>query len=421
MILTSVPIKAMVKLTLENISKRLTEDVIDRSFKMKTKSKDSVKSIAVTRAAPAGEGLISAVYRIHVTGSCYKTSFVAKGLVGDLLLRQTLRCTKFFEREVMFFAKILPQFIEVQKSSGAKENIQHNIPICYANHIGDGEDYILIEDLSESSCKAIAKPTKKQRDLTLQALAHMHAVSIALRITKPAVFSELANKLTELYYNDDNRVWYAKYLQNAIDIDKYIMREFEEESSVYLKKFIDLVDNDVYGQLIELVATPKDNPVMNHGDAWLPNFLCSNQRGVALDFQLFRCASLATDLSYYLALCGNLCLTKEHFLEAVKVYYDYLDHYLSDMGLNTSEIFSWEQLWMELKKYGRFGILAALTSIPLLASSEKCDVGLSFEDKFGDVERIPLEDLWPLSPIEGVEQKMGLVNAVRVAVDVGLI
>ncbi|XP_028173760.1 uncharacterized protein LOC114362524 [Ostrinia furnacalis] len=410
----------MVNLTVANVSKRLTEEVIDRCFKIKTNSKDSPKSIVVTKAAPAGEGLISAVYRIHVTGSHHQTSFVAKGLVSDRLLRRSLRCSIFFEREAMFFSQILPQFKEVQKSSGAKESIQNNIPICYAYHIGDEDDYILLEDLSETACESVATPTKTERDLTLQALAHMHAVSIALRTKRPRVFFELASKIPEIYYTDSNQAWYAKYLQNAIDIDKNVIREFEDESSIYFKKFMNLVENDFYRQVRELLATPKDHPVMNHGDAWLPNFMCSKKRAVAIDFQLFRCASLATDLSFYLCLCGNLCLNEKYFFEAVKIYYNFLVHYLEDMGLNASEIFSWEDLWMELKMYGRFGVLAALTTIPLLAS-QRCDVGLPFEDKYGDVERIPLEDLWRLTPIRDLDKKKGLVNAVRVAVDVGLI
>lgn len=406
--------------TLEDVSKRLSLNVIEKCFKVKTKSKDRVKSVVVTRAAPAGEGLISAVFRIHVKGSFHKISFVAKGLVSDFLLRRTLRCNRFFEREVLFFSEILPQYLELQRALGAKENIQENIPICYSYYVGDDEDYLLLEDLSESGCESVSKPTKRDRDLTLQVLAHLHAVSMAFRTQKPVLFSKLASKLSEVYYNADNRLWFAKYLQNAIEIDKAVLREYETESSIYYKKFLETVDSDPYGQLIDLVSYTGKHPTMNHGDAWLPNFMYSDQRVVAFDFQLLRCVSPVSDLTYYLTLCSNLCPTKEDFNEAINTYYSFLQYYLADMGLNVINIFPREDLVTELKKYGKFGLLAALTSIPLLAS-ERCDVISSFWTKYDGLERIPLEELWKLNPLTDPEHKLNLVNAIRVAVDVGVI
>lgn len=410
------------ELTLKDISSRLSLDIIDNIFKTRSNSNDCVKSVKVTKAAPAGEGLISAVYRIHVTGSVHKASFVAKGLTSDIQLRRTLRCHKFFEREIVFFSEILPQFMLLQKSLGCKENIQRNIPICYSYYLGHNDDYLVLEDLSETFCKSVAKPTKKNRDAILKVLAHLHAVSIALRIHRPRVFYNLVNKITDdIYYNDDNRQWYAKYLQNAIEIDKQALKDYECESSVYYKKFLETVNIDVYEQLVNIVSSYSGKHlVMNHGDAWLPNFMYSEERAVAIDFQLFRCTSPVADLTYYLALCSNHCPTKEAYNEAINMYYNHLEYHLSDMKLNAKMALPREDLDEELIKYGRFGLLAALTSIPLLAS-DRSDVGLLNRDKFEGLDRIPLEELWKLNPITDEYDKKTLVNALRVAVDVGLI
>lgn len=411
----------MVRVTLATISKHLTQDVMDKVFKLRTNSEDSVQSVEIERAAPAGEGLISAVYRIRVIGKKHTVNFIAKGFVNDLLMRKTLDCPTYFKREALFFTTILPILCEIQKTSGARERIQSNLPICYGCHLDGNDDYILMEDMVETECLPLSEmPTKYERDQTLKALAHFHAVSLALRIKKPDAFAKLANRLHEVYYNDKNRNWYAKYLQKAIDIDVNVLAEFLEPKSIYYQRFKAVVIDDVYGQMIRIATSRGDHPVFNHGDAWCSNFLCCKDKAVAIDFQLLRCASSATDLSYFIIMCSNLCRNKEDFFNAVDVYYRSLDYYLSDMGIDACKVFSFEMLKEELKKYGKFGILAALTSIPLMASN-RCDTLQSLEMKYSGFDRIPLEELWPLTPIKSVEHKMRLVNAVRVTVDAGLI
>lgn len=411
---------AMEQVTLANVSKYLTLDVINEVFKSKTNNKDEVKSVEITRAAPVGEGMLSAVYRLKVTGNIHTESFIVKGLVQDTVVRESIASTIFFRREGLFFSKILPVLVENQKALGAKENIQDCIPVCYASYIDGKEDYILMEDLSVRNLKSVSTyPTKHERDALLKVLAHFHSVSLALRVKKPDIFSNITNELNEVYYSVDNRDWYAKYLQNALAIDKKAMAEIEDTNGKYYKKFEEFINEDLYGHLVTLTTTRGDHPVINHGDAWYPNFLYCKGNAVVIDFQIVRCVSPATDLSYFIILCSNLCTSKENFFEAVNVYYKALEYYLKDMGIDANDVFSLDTLKEELIKVGRFGLIAALTALPLL-SSERFDV-LQSSGSLGDDEMIPLEVLWQLSPLKSKEDKQRLVNAVRVAVDVGLI
>ncbi|XP_030040334.1 uncharacterized protein LOC115455775 [Manduca sexta] len=414
-------VENMVQLTLADISKYLTVAVLDKAFKLRTNSQDVIRFFQITRAAPAGEGLIGAVYRIRVSGEQHTASFIAKGFAGDVLLKKSLDCTKYFERETRFFSKILPVLVELQASLGAKHTIQNNIPICYGCH-NDGEnDYLLLEDLAESDCKSISEnPTEFERDITLGSLAHLHAVSFALRIKKPDVFARFASSIPELYYTAENRQWYQRFLQNAVKLDLDVLRQYEDDSSIYLQKFKKLVDDDIYEKVIEICSTPGCFPVLSHGDAWCPNFLCSKDRAVMIDFQLFRCASPATDVTLFLILCSNVCRDKEDFFKAIDVYYNSVTYYLKDMGINPATVITRQDLNEELRKFGKFGLFGSITSIPLLAS-KRCDVLESFEEKFADLERIPLEELWVLTQIDDEDHKMRLVNAVRVSVDTGLI
>ncbi|XP_013139963.1 PREDICTED: uncharacterized protein LOC106104452 [Papilio polytes] len=411
----------MLQLTLADVSKQLTKDVIVEAFRSKTNSKIDVENVQVTTAAPKGEGLISAVYRINVSGSHRSASFVAKGLVHDAVLRRTLNCSMYFRRETLFFSKILPILIELQESLGANEKIQNSVPNCYDYFVDGQNDYILMEDLAARGYASIPPmPTEFERNEALKVLSHLHAVSMALRITKPFLFTKITNEIFEIYYREDKRSWYTPYLLRAMKLDLQVLSEDETVSNtIYYDKFKKLASEDPYGELVRLVTTRGEYAVINHGDAWCPNFLCSKENAIAIDFQLIRATSPATDLSYFILLCGSLCQSKNDFMKAVDIYYSNFEYYLRDMNIKPEEVFTKQMLYSELKKYGKFGLLAASTSIPLLAS-ERCDVN-TFESKYAGVERIPLEELWKLTPITDKNVKESLINAVRVATDLGFI
>ncbi|CAH2034958.1 unnamed protein product, partial [Iphiclides podalirius] len=264
-------------------------------------------------------------------------------------------------------------------------------------------------------------PSEFERNEVLRVLAHLHSVSMALRLRRTLLFTKIANELPEVYYYEKNCSWYKPYLQRALEIDMDVLATDESFcNSIYFEKFKKIASDDPYGQLMKLVTTRGEHAVFNHGDAWCPNFLCSERRAVAIDFQLLRVASPATDLSYFILLCGNSCRSRDDFVRAIDVYHSHLSFYLRDMNITVEEVFTKQTLCSELKTYGKFGLLAAATSIPLLAS-DRCDVLKAFESEYADLERIPLEELWKLTPIEDNRAKECLFNAVRVAVDVGLI
>lgn len=396
----------------------MTEDVVQRAFQFKIGKADTIQSLEVSPAAPAGSGLIGAIYRIKVNGKDHSVTFIAKALVKDPLLRKSLPTEIFFQRETYFYSTVLPALGKVQKSSGSKERIQNVVPICYAYHCDGISDYILLEDIAECSAVSI-HPTECERNKILKTLAHLHAVSMGMRIKQPEEFAKLKNSLIELYYTETRRELYTNYLKKALDLDLEALKKIEDPStSIYYKKFFEIASNDPYSQIVSLLSN-SDHMVVNHGDAWSLNFLCSKEKAVAIDFQLVRCCSPATDLTYFLMLSINSCPTKEEFMKIVRLYYDYFTYYLNDMGVDDA-VFSWDDLNSEMKKYGKFGLLAASTSIPLLGS-ERCDVLENFEEKYAGMETIPLEVLWPLSPLSTVHQISNLKNAVRVMVDLELI
>lgn len=70
-----------------------------------------------------------------------------------------------------------------------------------------------MEDLSEKNSKSISgKLSENERDFTLKVLAHLHAISLALRVKKLSVLNRIANSIPELYYTKENCDWYAPFL-----------------------------------------------------------------------------------------------------------------------------------------------------------------------------------------------------------------
>ncbi|XP_045509364.1 uncharacterized protein LOC123704917 [Colias croceus] len=411
----------MEKLNLCDISEVLSVELIDKIFKLKTHSQDDAVKIEILRAGPAGEGLLGAVYRIYASGYQHSTTLIAKGLVRDLLLRKTLQCAKFFAREILFYSKVLPKLVEIQTSLGAKERIQNYLPICFYNYCDGKNDYFVLEDLAERGFSSIShNHTDVEKAGILRAIAHFHATSIAMRLRNPEVFYQLVKQCPESYYTEDRRVWYCKYLKSALDVDKLVIAEYENIDSIYYKKFMSVFNSDVYKQLMEITSTLSEHPVLNHGDCWSPNFMKSKDQVVVFDFQLIRFCSPATDLSSFLLcnLTGNR--RKDDFVKSVDLYHNYLGYFLHDMNLDVNKIFPRHVLDEELRKYGKYGFYTNLTSIPLIAS-EKCDVMNTFEEIYRGKDVIPLEDLWKLTPMKTREHKLRLVNALHVAVDLGLL
>ncbi|XP_028033392.1 uncharacterized protein LOC114245427 [Bombyx mandarina] len=410
----------MKPLSLDVISRYLTKNVIAEVFKLKTDSDEDIENIELTKAAPNGEGLLSAVYRIKVTGKRYSTSFIGKGFVDNERIKNSLNCAELFRREALFYSDVLPILVDLQQSLGASECIQNSVPICYGCYLDGVNDYIVLEDLGESRCKSLTKhPTKCERDSVLETLAHLHAVSMTLRIKKPDEFKRIADLIPEAYYTEKNRDWYSKFQHKAVMIDQAILIEHEDPSSVYYKKYNELLGQDVYGCLIEMTTTRGDFTVINHGDSWTPNFLRSKGRTVAIDFQMIRCASPVTDLMLFLFMCTNVCSNVEQFEEALDHYYNFLDYFLKDMGMDVAIVFPRDAFENELKIYGKFGFLTCLTSIPLLANEGTS--ALQLTEDFPEHSRIPLEKLWDISPIKNEQYQMRFVNALRLAVDANLI
>lgn len=413
----------MGKINLSDISVHLTEEVLDKAFKEKTMSEDTIQSINITRATPIGDGLISAVFRINVAGEEHQTSFFVKGLIKDKLLRKTLRCARLFKREAIFFTKILPAFTKIQNSLGGNEHIEKFIPKCYSCHCDGEEDYILLEDLVEQGYTSMSgEATADQCYLAIRTLAHFHAISFALKHKANTLFSTLTKDIDELYYTEDNKSWYETFLNNGIEINRMALEVFEApNTSRYYKKFVQVTSKDVYREMIQLASTKSEHYVICHGDAWLQNFLCNDKEAATVDFQLLRCASPSVDLMFLCLLCAPICKSKKTFETAIEYYYSFVQFYLRDLGLDIQNLMTIEDLWKEIRSYGKLGMLQLLTTIPLTSEPEFCDNLDDFEVKFKDVDRIPLEYLWRLRPLTEERQQLRFVNALRVAVDVGIL
>lgn len=94
------------------------------------------------------------------------------------------------------------------------------------------------------------------------------------------------------------------------------------------------------------------------------------------DWQVLRYASPALDLLYYMFISTNKSLRAENYNKLLKVYYQNLSDHIKRLGGNPDNLFTFQNLLQQLKKFGKFGVLFStlLLQIILRESSELPDM-----------------------------------------------
>jgi hypothetical protein len=142
----------------------------------------------------------------------------------------------------------------------------------------------------------------------------------------------------------------------------------------------------------------------------------------AIDFQIYRNASLMLDLSTVIFACT----TDEHRnnIGGVKgilhIYHDEICKIMAALGVAEPHIaeISFERLQSMWKELGAFGLGSAIELVPI-SMQDKDDV--ADMDNVAGEEASTLEDLTSFKEITAPEQVKRLVDMIKLAVDEGLI
>lgn len=228
--------------------------------------------------------------------------------------------------------------------------------------------------------------------------------------------------LQESYFSEEHRHWY-KGITNVVYklAEDAVSKEFP--NSVYETKIMELLGNDVFSRLLQLVKVKEPSSVLLHGDIWVNNILFkyedSNIAGLyIIDFQLSRYASPVLDLSYFIYTCTTQEQRNTYFDEMLNLYYKTLSEFVTDLGSDLSKMYSYNNFIKEVKEMSAFGLIASIENLPyaIIEEHEAPDI----EAIEGD-EAISLEKAMYLPPISNKNKRLRLAGIIVDAIDRGFI
>lgn len=276
-----------------------------------------------------GDSYLSVVRRLKVCGvdaneQPVSINLIIKSIPDNVSRRKLFRSVDFFRNEIHFYEKVLPAFEEFQRTRNPK-NPFTEFPRCLLTHCDGENDFVALENINflgyispdRQSCITLTDCL-----LIIKSLGRFHGLSIVFRDQDPENFEKAANSVEEVYYSENLRSWYTKFLDHAMLVARdavsktFPNSKYEELTNKYLTK-------NLYSDMITLVTEKSRFSVIGHGDCWSPNFLTKfeGENAVAIkiiDFQLARYASFALDFMFFIYSCTSQELRENHFEEILQ-------------------------------------------------------------------------------------------------------
>ncbi|XP_015119601.1 uncharacterized protein LOC107042883 [Diachasma alloeum] len=414
---------------LNGVSKLFTESLLEEVLAKKWGEKDvKVTGWDFGEASAKGDSYLSEVDRVtiegNVKGKTTQLKVVVKSLPGNLGRRETYRSTVFFRNEILFYTQIVPEF----KKFLASKKQQHLllVPDCLA-YVLDGEnDFIVLEDVSVYGFGPASRQSTlslEECQIILKAMARFHGVSFAHKDQYEKEFHKIADQLEETYFSEKWKDWYERFQGLIVTIAKDAI-SVEYPGTHQQKKFCDLDGKELWKKSVELCSRSKTpTSVVNQGDAWAPNFLIrvtpnGENETLLLDFQLARCASPITDLSFFIYTCTDQKMRDKNFNFLMQFYHEEISKTISVLGSNADKVYPWESFLKEVKEQFVHGLGFCLESIPLsmLDDTEAFDLDVIKGDK-----AVNIADVWTLKPIKEAAKRRRLADAIVDAIDRGFL
>lgn len=252
-----------------------------------------------------------------------------------------------FKKELRFYSSMAKEFIELQLESGINENdLTYLTPEYFGGRLGlkdpnvfDEQSAIILENLKYNGYDTedrIWGLDKAHTEYSLERLARLHALVIALKIKKPQLFQRLAEEVLADVYNDTTE-------KCVIDMIKKAKADISEIDQ--MKPYLDRVNKTIeYGirSIGNGVAQPEEPwATLVHNDFWVNNMMFRHdQQGRLIDmkivdFQLCVYDYGVNDLIFFLVSSLKKDILDNHLNDMIDLYYFSFIKFLKTLKVDT--------------------------------------------------------------------------------------
>ncbi|KAL0122174.1 hypothetical protein PUN28_007132 [Cardiocondyla obscurior] len=363
---------------LSEVNSKLTKEVLT-SILSKVCDGKKVQLIDWTfnEGSSRGDNYLSNVYKGKINGAIdgdpkkyVEANIVVKSMPKNPGTRKTLRCADFFSNEIAFYTEIVSKFDNFLAEKGQSDllHIPRYIISCNDSEYG----FIVLEDASSLGFHTILRENCldwEEFSVVLKILSKFHAISFAYKDQRNDEFLELTNCVKEVLFATEYWDWYKGYHEKMETVIKHALAA-EYPDSKADKRYNSYKSGELFNICIELCKKQHaPTSIINEGDCWVPNFLIRDEQNgkqaIMLDFQLARCASPITDLSFLIYACTSKSFRDKYFDEILKMYHTELSNIIKLLGSDPEKLYPWDLFIKEVKEQSVFGVFAALDAIPL--------------------------------------------------------
>lgn len=317
-------------------------------------------------------GFIAIVQKFRIVGENRNLSVVLKVLPNDDKDNDKNFSFKLFQREVLIYKVLLPEFQKIQTEFGLKFGDEKGFwayPKCFYaefNKSDPRKSSIVLEDLTKKNF-SVRSPSEtmdiKHTEKVFIELAKLHAISFVLKAKKPEVFAKFAS-LTEmmcpLMNSEENQHYCPRNIQLAADT-------FSTPEESHIRDKILSFKYDLWDK-VELLASknPNSTAVVCHGDCWISNTMFQYdgtgkvEKMVLIDWQHTKCGSGPSELINWLMCSCSRGDRANHKTQLLKRYYETLSTTLELFLLDVTEVLPYEQIVEQLRVYGLLALGVAI-------------------------------------------------------------
>lgn len=325
-------------------------------------------------------GFIGELKRCRIIEGDRELSVFCKFLPKDEDRNRQYNSFLLFEREVLIYSHLFPEFVKFQLENGMEVGDSEgfwSFPKCYYSNYDNNypdRSVLIMEDLTvenfEVKDKFVPSDFQHTSKLFIE-LAKLHGLSLALKEKKPQVFEKfkpLENSMCFLMTTDS-----MKHI--APRNCELICQLFENEPEIYEK--LDKIKSNIWETVAESMraARTEQFSVICHGDMWINNVLynyCDKDKKIIkntklVDWQMTYFGSVGSELMYYLYCCVDKVTRQKHQNELFELYYETMRKILAKFSIEINEIFPYKEFERHMRTYGIYAFGMANFAIPLLS------------------------------------------------------